>query len=266
MISVAVTGAAGRMGSRILRLLSEDKEFQIVGATEREDHPRVGWDAGQAAGIGNIGVRLSTVIEDAAASADGIIDFTTPEASLDVAQYAAETGKAVVIGTTGFSPEQVVLLRSLAEHFPCVYSPNMSVGVNVMFKVAGFLAKLLGEGYDIEVMEIHHRHKVDAPSGTALGLAEAVCSALSWDTTGVLRFERHGKVGERRSDEIGVQALRGGDVVGEHTVYFLGSGERIELTHRATSRDNFAAGALRALKWVVGKPPGLYSMKDVLGI
>jgi 4-hydroxy-tetrahydrodipicolinate reductase len=254
------------MGSRVLRLLSEDKEFCIVGATEREGHPRAGWDAGQAAGIGDIGVRLSTDIEVAAASADGIIDFTTPEASLDAARYASETGKAMVIGTTGFSPEQVALLRTLAKRFPCVYSPNMSVGVNVMFKVAGLLAELLGEDCDIEVMEIHHRHKVDAPSGTALGLAEAVSSALSRDTAEVLRFERHGKVGERKRGEIGIQALRGGDVVGEHTVYFFGSGERIELTHRATSRDNFAAGALRALKWVVGKPPGLYSMKDVLGI
>jgi 4-hydroxy-tetrahydrodipicolinate reductase len=266
MIRVAVTGIAGRMGGRILSLLLQEDGIEIVGATEREGHPALGKDAGIVIGLGEINVPLSDRIEEAALKADVIVDFTTPVATLRHAEYASKTGKPMVIGTTGFKDEAREKIRRLAKGFPCVLSPNMSVGVNVMFEIVRRLAGLLGDGFDVEIIEMHHKHKIDSPSGTALRLGEVVAEALGRDFREVARFERHGQIGERRRDEIGIQTVRGGDVVGEHTVIFLGTGERLELTHRATSRDNFAIGAIRALKWVVGRPPGIYTMKDVLGI
>lgn len=266
MIKVAIVGVAGRMGGRLLSLLRGEEGFKVVGATEKSESPVLGKDAGLATGVGEIGVVVSESIEEAAFRADVIVDFTTPDASLTHAGYAARTGKAMVIGTTGFSPDERKEVERLAQKFPCVMSPNMSVGVNVMFDVAGRLAKLLGSGFDVEIVEAHHRHKVDSPSGTAIKLAEVVAEALGRNLGRVARFERHGKIGERKKDEIGIQTIRGGDVVGEHTVIFFGMGERIELIHRASSRDNFAQGAIRAIRWVIGKPPGLYTMKDVLGI
>ncbi len=267
MIKVAVMGMAGRMGGRLLSLLSSEKGFEVVGATEKPQSPVLGKDAGLATGLGEIGVVVSESIEEAASRADVIVDFTIPYASLTHARYAARTGKAMVIGTTGFSPDERKEVEGLTQKFPCVMSPNMSVGVNVVFDVAERLAKLLGSsGFDVEIVEAHHRYKIDSPSGTAIKLAEVVAEALERDLSRVARFERHGKIGERKKDEIGIQTIRGGDVVGEHTVIFFGMGERIELIHRASSRDNFARGAIRAVRWVVGKPPGLYTMKDVLGI
>ncbi len=266
MIAVALAGAAGRMGSRVLSLLARDDRFRLVGALERAGHPALGSDAGIAAGVGEMGVRLTSSLSEAFAEAEGIIDFSSPEATIESARYAARNGKPMVIGTTGLDNDQTRELERLAEAFPCVFAPNMSVGVNVMFEIARRLAELLGDDYDVEIVEMHHRHKVDAPSGTALRLAQVVAEALSRDLNRVGRFERYGAIGHRLAGEIGVQALRGGDVVGEHTLYFLGSGERVELAHRAMSRDNFARGAIRALEWVVGKEPGLYSMRDVLGI
>jgi len=266
MIKVAVMGVAGRMGGRILSLLRQEEGIEIVGATEREGHSALGKDAGIIVGLGEINVPLSDKIEEAALNADAIVDFTTPVATLRHAEYASKTGKPMVIGTTGFKDEAKEKIERLAEGFPCVISPNMSVGVNVMFEIARRLAGFLGDEFDVEIIEAHHKHKVDSPSGTALRLGEVVAEALGRDFREVARFERHGQIGERKKDEIGIQTIRGGDVVGEHTVIFFGVGERIELTHRATSRDNFARGAIRALKWVVGKPPGIYTMKDVLGI
>jgi 4-hydroxy-tetrahydrodipicolinate reductase len=266
MIKVAVTGVAGRMGGRIISLLRQEQEIQIVGATEREGHPALGKDAGLVAGIGEINIRVYGKIEEAASLADAIVDFTTPAGTLMNAEYASRTGKAMVIGTTGFSEDEQKRIKKLAENFPCVMSPNMSIGVNVMFEIARRLAGLLGDEFDVEIVETHHRHKVDSPSGTALRLGEVVAEALGRDFKKVARFERYGQIGERKKEEIGIQAIRGGDVVGEHTLIFFGFGERIELTHKAESRDNFARGAIRALKWVVGKPSGIYTMKDVLGI
>ncbi|MGH7807348.1 MAG: 4-hydroxy-tetrahydrodipicolinate reductase, partial [Thermodesulfobacteriota bacterium] len=182
------------------------------------------------------------------------------------AEYASITGKAMVIGTTGFKLEEQKRIRELAGSFPSVISPNMSIGVNVMFEIAKKLAGFLGDEFDVEIVETHHKHKVDSPSGTALRLGEEIAGALGRDFKTVARFERHGQIGERKKGEIGIQTIRGGDVIGEHTAFFLGQGERIELTHKASNRDNFARGAVRAVKWVVGKPPGIYSMKDVLGI
>ncbi len=266
MIKTAIAGIAGKMGGRILSLIREEEGIKIIGATERQGHPIIGKDVGVYAGGDQIGVLVSDKIEEAAFDADVIVDFTSPGAALSNAEYASKTGKAMVIGTTGFSEYEKKELESLAKGFPCVISPNMSIGVNVMFEVAKRLAQLLGDGFDVEIIEAHHRFKADAPSGTALRLGEVVAEALGRDFREAARFERYGRIGERKGDEIGIQTIRGGDIVGEHTLIFCGIGERLELTHRALSRDNFARGAIRALKWVVGKPPGIYTMKEVLGI
>lgn len=266
MIKVAVAGVTGRMGSRILSLLIDDIDCEVVGATEYKGHPSIGKDAGLAANIGDLRIPISGNMEEAAKQADVIVDFTLPEATIEHARFASKSGKAMVIGTTGFSNDEKTALLSLTSEFPCILAPNMSIGVNVMFEVAKRLASLLGDEYDVEIVEAHHKHKVDAPSGTALKLAEVIAHSLGRDLDEVGRYERYGKIGERPEAEIGIQTLRGGDVVGEHTAFFFGHGERIELTHRATNRDNFARGAIRAVKWIAGKSPGLYDMNDVLGI
>jgi dihydrodipicolinate reductase len=266
MIKVAVAGVAGRMGVRILSLLQNEDGVSVTGATEKEGHPALGKDVGIIAGLKELGVRVSDKIDTAAEGADAIIDFTIPISTLGNAEYASRTGKSMVIGTTGFSEEEKRRLEKLAEGFPCLMSPNMSIGVNVMFEVAKRIAEFLGDEFDVEIIEAHHRYKADSPSGTALRLGEEIADALGRDFKEAARFDRYGRIGERKKDEIGIQTVRGGDIVGEHTVMYCGVGERIELTHRALSRDNFARGAIRALKWVVGKPPGIYTMKDVLGI
>ena len=266
MIKVAITGVAGRMGGRILSLLQEEDGIKIVGATEKEGHSSIGKDIGNLAGGVKIGVQVSDRIEVAATNADAIIDFTTAAGTLSNAFYASKKGKAMVVGTTGFLEEERKRFEKLTKEFPCVISPNMSIGVNVMFEVSKMIAGYLGTEFDVEIIEAHHKHKADSPSGTALRLGEAIAEALGRDFKKVARFERHGRIGERGKEEIGIQAIRGGDIIGDHTVIFCGTGERIEFTHRALSRDNFAMGAIRALKWVVGKPPGIYTMKDVLGI
>jgi len=266
MIKVAITGVAGRMGGRILSLLREEDGIKIVGATEKEGHSSIGKDAGIVTGGMEIGIKVLDRIELGAIDADVIIDFTAPSATLTHALYASKKGKAMVVGTTGFLEEERKRFEKLTKEFPCVISPNMSIGVNVMFEVSKMIAGYLGTEFDVEIIEAHHKHKADSPSGTALRLGEAIAEALGRDFKKVARFERHGRIGERGKEEIGIQAIRGGDIIGDHTVIFCGTGERIEFTHRALSRDNFAMGAIRALKWVVGKPPGIYTMKDVLGI
>jgi 4-hydroxy-tetrahydrodipicolinate reductase len=266
MIKVAIAGIAGRMGRSIASLLSGEEDIKIVGATERQGHTVVGKDIGVVLGSGELNVFVSDRIEEAASSADVIVDFTTPASTLTNARYASRSGKAMVIGTTGFSDEEIKEIEELAKNFACVISPNMSVGVNVMFDIVGRVARLLGEDFDVEILEIHHRHKVDSPSGTALKLGQVLAEALGREFRDVVRLQRSGNIGRRGKEEIGIQSIRGGDVIGEHTVLFLGSGERIEITHKASSRENFSRGAIRALRWVVGKPPGIYSMKDVLGL
>lgn len=266
MINVAVTGAAGRMGLRILHFLNQAEDTQIVGAAEAEGHLAIGKDAGTLTGGGEIGVTFSSDLNEAFHNADVIVDFTTPGNTLKNAEYAKSTGKSMVIGTTGFTTEEKDKLTELASGFPCVFAPNMSIGVNVMFEAAKSLASVLGDDYDVEVIEAHHKLKEDSPSGTALRLAEAAAEGLGRNLEEVARYERYGRIGQRAHKEIGVQTIRGGDTVGEHTVIFFGDGERIELTHRATNRDNFAKGAVRAASWVHGKAPGLYTMKDVLGL
>ena len=266
MIKVLVTGAAGRMGKQIISLLLEEDGLEVVGATEIGGHPSIGKDVGEIIGTGKIGIVVSDKLDEAASNADVVVDFTHPNATLDAANYASSEGKPMVIGTTGFSHDEKVRLEKLATRFPCVISPNMSIGVNVMFEITKRLAELLGNEFDVEVIEAHHRHKKDSPSGTAMRLGEIIAESTGRDFSKVARFARHGDVGERGLNEIGIQAIRGGDIIGEHSVWFCGNGERVELTHRATNRDNFARGAIRALRWIIGKPPGVYTMRNVLGL
>jgi len=264
MINVAVTGAAGRMGQRIIHFLNQAQDIKIVGAVEAPGHGAIGNDVGTVSGEGEIGISITWDLNEASADADVIVDFTSPSSTLKNAELAKSASKSMVIGTTGFTEDEKRKLVKLAENFPCVFAPNMSIGVNVMFEVTKQLASILGEEYDVEVIEAHHRLKADSPSGTALRLGEAAAEGLGWDFPSAARFERYGRIGERGNKEIGLQSVRGGDTVGEHTVMFFGDGERLELTHRATNRDNFAKGVLRAARWIYGKSPGLYTMKDVL--
>lgn len=266
MVKVIVAGAAGRMGSRLVALLRESAELTPAGAVECKGHPSVGKDAGEVAGCGRIGVVIQDDFSAALAHGEVGIDFSTPAATLEHLRSAAQLRCPMVIGTTGLTPSQLEELRSQAKSVACVFSPNMSVGVNVIFKVIADMARALGEGYDLEVIEAHHRLKKDAPSGTALKMAEVLAKAVNRDLEQVGVYARKGLIGERKRDEIGIQTVRAGDIVGDHTVLFGGLGERVEITHRVQSRDTFARGALRAAQWVVIQPPGLYDMMDVLGL
>jgi 4-hydroxy-tetrahydrodipicolinate reductase len=266
MVRAAVAGIAGRMGSRIAQLMGESDGIELVAGFEHPDHLMVGRDVAELIGGAASGLVVAGTIQDVLDRADVVIDFTNAATSLNHMKAAADSNKPMVIGSTGFSPEQMSRARELAGLLPCVLAPNMSMGVNVLFKVVADVARLLGDGFDIEIVESHHRLKKDAPSGTAIKLAQMAAEALGRDLEQVGVYSRHGLIGERTGREIGIQTLRGGDIVGEHTVLFAGLGERIELTHRAHSRDNFARGAIHAAQWVVQRPPGLYDMQDVLGI
>ncbi len=241
-------------------------DLRVVAALERPGHPALGRDAGEVAGAGRLDVPVTADPHPVLARDRVLVEFTAPEATLDHLRVAAAQGARAVIGTTGLSVAQVGELRALAGRIAIVFSPNMSVGVNLAFRVLALMARALGDEYDVEITEIHHRMKKDAPSGTAAKMAEVVAEALGRDLGEVGVYGRRGLVGERSPKEIGVHAVRGGDVVGEHTVVFSTLGERLELTHRAHSRDTFAHGALRAIRWVPGAQPGLYSMHDVLGV
>ncbi len=266
MIKAVVTGAAGRMGSRIINVLSSSDGIALSGALEKKGQALLGQDAGGPAGISATGVKITDDLAAALKSGDVLIDFTFPEISLEHLKVCAAQGRAAVIGSTGFTKEHLAQVSSYVQKVPCVLSPNMSVGVNVCFKVLADLAKILGPDFDAEIVEWHHRLKKDAPSGTAVRMGEVVAGALGRNYRDVAKFHREGMTGARTNEEIGMQTVRGGDIVGEHTVFFIGMGERIELTHRAHTRDMFARGAVRAAKWVIGKKPGLYDMQDVLGL
>jgi len=266
MIKAIVTGAAGRMGCSIIRAIHQTDGIEVVGAVERDGHPLFGRDAGEVAGSGPMKVRIVYGLENILERADVVIDFTTPQATIANMEKVTTAGKAWVIGSTGFTKEEEDNLRRLTGKFPCVFSPNMSVGVNVLFRIIQDVARVLGDDYDVEIIEAHHRHKKDAPSGTAMKMAQVVANSLGRDLSVVGKFSRHGITGERDRKEIGVQSIRAGDIVGDHTVMFCGTGERIEITHRAQSRDNFAIGAVRAAMWVVKQKPGMYDMMDVLGL
>ncbi len=266
MIKVIVTGAAGRMGSRIISIINETEGIKLVGATEKRGSKSIGKDSGELAGIGKNNISISDDITEIIKGCDVIIDFTSPASSLENLYAAAEEKKAIVIGTTGFSDEHLKKINDLSKEIRCVLSPNMSVGVNVMFKVIRDMAKILGDEYDIEIIEAHHRFKKDAPSGTAMKMAEILADSVKRDLSKVGVYARKGVIGERKKEEIGIQTIRAGDIVGEHTVMFGGLGERLEITHKAQSRDNFARGAVKAALWIVGMPHGIYDMQDVLGL
>lgn len=261
MITIAINGACGRMGSRLIQLVREDSDLKLVAALERQGHPSLGADIGQLHGCGTLGVPLTEALTG---KADVLIDFTVPESTVARAAQCAERGVAMVIGTTGLTDEQKKAIERATHRVPCFMAPNMSVGVNLLFDVAAQVAKALGQEYDIEIVEAHHRFKKDAPSGTALKLAEKIAQATGRDLAQDAVYGRHGITGERKRKEIGVHAVRCGDVVGDHTVIFCTLGERIELIHRAHTRDTFCRGALRAARFIVGKPPRLYSMEDLL--
>lgn len=266
MVSFAVSGALGKMGSRIIALGLQEEGMVLRGALERRGHEHLGKDIGLVLGFKETGVIITDDQEKVIKDADVLIEFSTPSVTLEHLRLAHEHRKAMVIGTTGFSKDELEELRGIAVRIPCVMAPNMSVGVNLLLKVLQNIAMVLGDEYDIEIIEAHHRLKKDAPSGTAMKMAQVIADALSRNLDQVAVYERKGMIGERTKKEIGIQTIRAGDIVGEHTVLFGGIGERIEITHRASSRDTFAKGALRAARWVVNRPPGLYDMQDVLGL
>lgn len=266
MIKVVVAGAAGRMGNRLVALIKDSTVLTLVGAVEGKGHHALGEDAGETAGCGKIGVPITDDLSSVLEQGEVVIDFSAPEATLNHLRIVAKQRRAMVIGTTGLSTSEHEELKSCTREVPCVCSPNMSVGVNLIYKVIGEMAKTLGDDYDIEVIEAHHRLKKDAPSGTALKIAEVLAGAVNRDLNQVGVYARKGLIGERTKQEIGIQTIRAGDIVGDHTILFGGMGERIEVIHRASSRDTFARGALRAAQWVVRQPPGLYDMMDVLSL
>ncbi len=265
-IDIVVAGAAGRMGNRVVACLRDAPDLHLVAALEAPAHPALGHDVGELAGVGRAGVAVAADAAAAIARGRVLVEFSVPEASLDHLRLVARAGARAVIGTTGFSPAQRAEIQELARSAAILVSPNMSVAVNLMFKLLGTMAKVLGDEYDVEITETHHRFKKDAPSGTALRMAEVVAAALGRDLSQVAVYGRQGLPGERPRSEIGILSVRSGDVVGEHTVSFGTLGERLELTHKAHSRDTLARGALRATRFVAAQPPGLYSMQDVLGL
>ena len=262
-ISFGIIGAAGRMGRRTGVLACQDEDFSVGCAIEHGDHPAQGVDFGELIGLGNLGLPISSTWSQ---RPEILIDFTRPEATMEALSSAQKDGIPIVIGTTGLSAEQLDTLAEAAKEIPVLHAANMSLGVNLLFHLVGQVAASLGEDYDIEITETHHRFKKDAPSGTAMELARQICKATSRDVNKCLTHGRNGPEAARQPGNIGVHARRQGDVIGEHTVAFSTLGEIIELSHKAHSRDIFARGALKAAAWLAGKKPGLYSMLDVLNL
>jgi 4-hydroxy-tetrahydrodipicolinate reductase len=269
-IKIIVAGSAGRMGRTLIEAVSRAGDMALAGALEQKGNRLVGTTAGAQDGVsGETTTSGITITADYAAviSAEHcLIDFTRPEGTLAHLAACVAKGARAVIGTTGFSADERKQIDAAARRIPIVFAPNMAVGVNATFKLAEIAAKILGDDFDVEIIEAHHRHKVDAPSGTALRLGEVVAGALGRDLKAVARHGREGVTGERDSKTIGFHAIRGGDIVGEHTVIFAGEGERVEVTVRSQSRMTYALGALRACRFLQGKSPGLYDMQDVLGL
>jgi len=266
MLGVIICGAAGRMGSTLVRLVHESGTMKVAGAIEYAASPQLTKDAGEVAGVGRIGVPITAEIAPLLKGQDVIIEFSTPAATLEHARLAAEKKIPIVIGTTGSTQEQLAEIKQLARRTPILLSANMSLGVNLLVSLLGKVAKTLGDDYDVEIIEAHHRFKKDAPSGTALALGRAVAHGLNRDLDKVGINGRKGIVGERTKQEIAMLSVRAGDIVGDHTVIFGGIGERLEFIHRAHNRETFAHGALRAAQWLAKQKPGLYGMQDVLEI
>ncbi|MBN2466932.1 MAG: 4-hydroxy-tetrahydrodipicolinate reductase [Deltaproteobacteria bacterium] len=264
-VRAAVIGVAGRMGQRIISVIAGTEGITLAGALERPDHPLLGHEVYAPDGGGGTGIVLTDDLPSVLPHVDVVIDFSEAKSTLATIEPIAAHKKAVVIGTTGLSVLEMEQLQRRLEGLRSVVAPNMSIGVNLMFKVADIVGRVLRDDFDVEIVEAHHRMKKDAPSGTALRLARIVAESRGADIEEVGVYGRKGIVGEREAREIGIHAVRGGDIVGEHTVLFAGRGERFEITHRAHSRDTFAGGAVRAALWVVDQPPGMYGMEDVLG-
>ena len=264
MIRVVITGVCGRMGRCITQGIAQQTDMQLVGAIQYPSHPQIGSDAGIVAGIGDIGVPITGKFDDVLQNADVVIEFSKPKAALEYLQQVVNTDKAIVIGTTGFDADELATVKELASQIRCVMAPNMSLGINVMIQALELVAKALGDDYNIEVIEAHHNHKSDSPSGTALRLAETISAALEHDLDKVGVYGRHGIVGARPKKQVGVHAVRGGDIAGDHTVLFATEGEQLSVVHRAHSPEAFAKGAIRAARWVVDAPKGLHDVSEVL--
>lgn len=263
---IAVIGAAGRMGKNLIQAVAQADGAELGATIVLPDSSLIGADAGELAGIGPLGVKIAGELASQFAGFDVLIDFTHPTASVESIRQCRQAGKAMVIGTTGFSPEQRQVLEQASKDIPIVFAANFSVGVNLSLKLLDMAARVLGDAVDVEIIEAHHRHKVDAPSGTALRMGEVVAQALGRDLGKVAVYGRHGQTGARDRQTIGFATVRAGDIVGEHSVLFAGEGERLEITHKASSRMTFANGAVRAALWVKDRPAGLYDMQDVLGL
>ncbi|MDY6955580.1 MAG: 4-hydroxy-tetrahydrodipicolinate reductase [Pseudomonadota bacterium] len=266
MVRVAIAGAAGRMGRALLAAAHGRDDLSVTVALEAPGHAALGQDAGVLAGLEALGVPLTDALAEQTGQFDVLIEFTRPEPTLLHLTQCRQDGRAMVIGTTGLDAAQRQALESAARDIPIVFAPNMSVGVNLSLKLMETAARVLGDSVDIEIIEAHHRHKVDAPSGTALRMGEVIADALGRDLQNCAVYGREGHTGARNRKTIGFATVRAGDIIGEHTVLFAGEGERLEITHRATSRENFAQGALRAAVWLGGRSAGLYDMPDVLGL
>jgi 4-hydroxy-tetrahydrodipicolinate reductase len=265
-LGIIVCGVGGRMGGAVIRAIQQSAVFKLVAAIDKPGSARLGKDAGEVSAAGHLGIAITDKLEPSLRSNAVIIDFTNPEASLGFLRNAAKKRTPIVIATTGFSMKQQAEIKRLARRTSTLLSANTSLGVNVLVSFLGRAAKMLGDDYDVEIIEAHHRFKKDAPSGTALALGRSVASALDRDLAKVAINGRRGIVGERSKKEIALLSVRAGDIVGEHTVIFGGIGERLEFIHRAHSRDTFAHGALRAAQWLAQQKPGLYGMHDVLGL
>jgi 4-hydroxy-tetrahydrodipicolinate reductase len=263
---IAITGAAGRMGRALIEAARASQNMVVTAAFEKRGNSTVGADVGEIAGIGAINLRIGDDVAARAGDFDVLIDFTRPEVTLENVALCARANRKIVIGTTGFSATQKDEIAAAAKQIPIVLAPNMSVGVNLCFKLLDVAARVLGDDVDVEIVEAHHRHKVDAPSGTALRMGEVVASALGRDLKNCAVYGREGVTGERDRRTIGFATVRAGDIVGDHTVMFAGVGERVEIAHKASSRLTFAKGALRAAGWLASKDRGLYDMQDVLGL
>jgi 4-hydroxy-tetrahydrodipicolinate reductase len=266
MIHVAIAGAAGRMGRQLLDACSRVESIRCSVASEHPDSPFIGADAGEIAGIGRLGIPITADLAPLVDRFDLLIDFTKPAVTIAHLALCRSAGKAMVIGTTGLSTEQKAEIAAGAARIPIVFAPNMSVGVNLCLKLLELAARTLGDSVDIEILEAHHRHKVDAPSGTALAMGQTIAGVLGRDLAQCAVYGREGVTGERDRNTIGFATIRAGDIVGDHTVLFADDGERIEITHRASSRMTFAKGAARAAAWLANRPPGLYDMRDVLDL
>ncbi len=266
MTRIAISGAGGRMGRALIQAVAAAEGAILAAAIERPDSSLIGSDAGELAGVGALGVKITGDLAAVAGDFDVLIDFTVPAATAANIEICRKAGKKIVIGTTGLNDVQKTVLKKAAAEIGLVYSGNYSIGVNVTLRLLELAAKTFGDTVDVEIIEAHHRHKIDAPSGTALMMGEAVAGALDRDLKEVAVYERYGHTGARDRQTIGFQTIRGGDIVGDHNVMFIGEGERVEIRHVATSRMNFANGAVRAAVWLGGKPAGSYDMRDVLNL